>query len=181
VIEVAGDRVRLRAFRPEEHDRFVASRLAFEEGVSVALIPEDELRRRAASSGEVNDLGLLLAIDVGGRAVGEIQAYRAGQPEGAYGLGITVFDAEDRGRGTGTEAVALLAGYLFQTLDARRVEAGTHVGNAPMIRVFERLGFVREGVLRDFFPAGGGGMDCAVYAMTRHDWEAARETWIRTS
>jgi RimJ/RimL family protein N-acetyltransferase len=181
VIELAGRRVRLRAFRPEELGRFVASRLSADEGVSVGRVPDDELRRRAASSGEMTDRGLLLAIDVDGRAVGEIAGYRVGLPDGVFGIGIGLFDASDRGRGVGTEATAVLGRYLFEELEARRVEAGTHVGNAAMIGVLERLGFVREGVLRRYFPSRDGGLDCAVYAMTRDDWENVRDRWIRTS
>ncbi len=50
-----------------------------------------------------------------------------------------------------------------------------------MIAVLERLGFVREGVLRRYFPSRDGGMDCAVYAMTRDDWETTKETWTPAS
>jgi RimJ/RimL family protein N-acetyltransferase len=181
VIELAGERVRLRGFRPEEHDAFVASRLAAEEGVTAVVASEAELRRRVAGSGELNGRGLLLAIDVGGRAAGEIQAYRMGLPEGVFGIGIGLFDEADRGRGIGTEATAVLVRYVFETLGARRVEAGTHVGNAPMMRVLERLGFAREGVLRRYFPSASGGLDCAIYAMTRDDWESEKDRWTRTS
>ncbi len=179
--EIAGERVRLRAFRRDEHDAFVAARMAAGEGVAVASPSEEELRRRVEGSGELTDKGLLLAIDVDGRAVGEIQAYRAGLPDGVFGIGIGLFDEADRGRGVGTEATSMLTRYAFAELGARRVEAGTHVGNAPMIGVLERLGFVREGVLRRFFPSRDGGMDCAIYAMTTEDWENVRERWTRTS
>ncbi len=127
-MEIRGDRVLLRAFRPEEHDAFVASRLSGEEGVSVTTFTEDEMRERVATSGEMTDRGVLLAIDVDGRAVGEIQGYTVGLPDGAFGIGIGLFDDADRGRGLGTEAVAVLTRYLFETLEVRRVEAGTHIG-----------------------------------------------------
>jgi RimJ/RimL family protein N-acetyltransferase len=47
--------------------------------------------------------------------VGEIMAYRAQLPPGVFGIGIGIFDESDRGRGFGTEAVALLVRHLFET------------------------------------------------------------------
>jgi RimJ/RimL family protein N-acetyltransferase len=41
------------------------------------------------------------------------------------------------------------------------------------MRLFERLGFVREGVLRDIWPLKGVCGDMAMYAMTRSDYEHA--------
>jgi RimJ/RimL family protein N-acetyltransferase len=181
VVELSGERVLLRALRPQEHDRFVAERMALTEGVAVTTFAEADLRKRAAVSGELTERGLLLAIDVKGRAVGEVSAYRVGMPDGVYGLGLTVWDEADRGRGIGTEAVAVLARHVFDELGARRLEAGTNVDNTPMIAVLDRLGFVREGVLRRYFPSAAGGIDCAVYALTTDDWENLKETWTRTS
>jgi RimJ/RimL family protein N-acetyltransferase len=43
-----------------------------------------------------------------------------------------------------------------------------------MRRVFERLGFVEEGVMRDFLPAGDGRADCVLYAVTRAERERLR-------
>lgn len=173
--------MRLRAFRREEHDTFVASRMRAGEGVAVTEFSEEDLRSRAARSGEMTDRGLLLAIEVDDRAVGEIAAYRMGLPDGVFGIGIGLFDEADRGRGVGTEAVAVLTRHVFVAHGARRVEAGTHVANTAMLRVLERLGFVREGVLRDFFPAADGGLDCALYAMTKDDWEKVKDGWTPTS
>jgi RimJ/RimL family protein N-acetyltransferase len=42
-----------------------------------------------------------------------------------------------------------------------------------MIRLFERIGFVREGVLRDMWPLEGLCGDMVVYAMTRGDYIVA--------
>jgi hypothetical protein len=43
----------------------------------------------------------------------------------------------------------------------------THVENTPMIRLFDRLGFVREGVLRKIWPLERLCGDMVLYAMTR--------------
>jgi RimJ/RimL family protein N-acetyltransferase len=83
-----------------------------------------------------------------------------------------------RGRGVGSEAMALLTSYLFEHENAERVEASTDVENVAMRTVNERLGFVMEGVLRSFIPMGGERRDYCMYAMTRDDWEKNRDRWI---
>jgi RimJ/RimL family protein N-acetyltransferase len=41
-----------------------------------------------------------------------------------------------------------------------------------MRRVFERLGFACEGVMRAFIAARSGREDCALYAVTKGGWQA---------
>ena len=44
-----------------------------------------------------------------------------------------------------------------------------------------RLGFRFEGVMRNFMPSADGPRDYAIYAMTKDDFDEARDTWISTS
>ena len=60
----------------------------------------------------------------------------AGDAEIGYGLAASV-----RGRGLGTEAVALLAAWVEQQPGVRRVTADCLVGNLASRRLLERLGF----------------------------------------
>lgn len=175
--ELRGKRVVLRPFRPEEFDTLWAVRHG-DDRRCPAELTEEQLRQRVALSGTLTAWGLELAIDAGRRMVGEIQAYRQNLPSGVFGIGIVLFDAGDRGRGYGTDAVALMGSHLFETERIRRVGGGTTPDNAAMRRVFRRLGFVEEGVLRRFLPsADGGGADCVMYGMTKDDWENAKTGW----
>jgi RimJ/RimL family protein N-acetyltransferase len=100
---------------------------------------------------------------------------------GVFGIGIEVFEQDHRGKGYGTEVVAMLVRHLFDRDEAWRVEGGTTPENAAMRRVFG-LGFVEEGVQRQCVPAAdGGGADCVMYGMTRNDYEGVRDRRIRTS
>jgi RimJ/RimL family protein N-acetyltransferase len=150
--------------------------------VSPASLGDEELRERIELSGTLTGWGLVLGIETDGALVGQIQAYRAQLPPGVFGIGIELFDQDDRGKGYGTEAVAMLVRHLFDREEARRVEGGTTPENAGMRHMFERVGFLEEGVQRQFLPAAdGGGADCVMYGMTRTDYEGVRDRWIRTS
>ncbi|ASS74232.1 GNAT family N-acetyltransferase [Tumebacillus algifaecis] len=72
------------------------------------------------------------------------------------------------GRGLITEAVAGITEFASQKLDANRIEIRTHPDNVRSIKVAERLGFTREGVLRrDHFDMQGELCDTIVFAKVR--------------
>ena len=163
-----GERVVLRPFRRDELDVAAGPH----EGTVAELGSARRRRRRFERSGELVDGFLDLAVEAEGRLVGDVGARRppGSLPPGVYEVGIDLFDGEDRGKGYGTEAVRLLTDYLFESLDAERVQATTAVSNASMRRVFEKLGFLHEGTLRAFMPGESGREDYVMYAVTRSDW-----------
>jgi ribosomal-protein-serine acetyltransferase len=79
--------------------------------------------------------------------------------------------AEDRqGRGTMTEAVRVLTTHAFTVWGLNRVEIRAAVGNERSAAVPERLGFVREGVLRQAERHADGFKDNVVYSMLAEEW-----------
>ncbi len=72
-------------------------------------------------------------------------------------IGIMIGRRDYWGRGMATDAVAMLARWLVDRLGMRRLTAGAMAINPAMIRVFERLGFRREGCLRQQDPLREGG------------------------
>jgi RimJ/RimL family protein N-acetyltransferase len=167
VVELRGERVLLRSFRPDEFDA------AYEQArVSTARLGElspERMRLRVARSGRFVEGRLDLAVVSEGRVVGAIEA-RA--PEGALPPGVCEIGVElvpgVRGEGLGTEAVALLAKHLLSNGFAR-VQASTDVDNAAMRGALENAGFRLEGTLRAFMPIGDGRTDGVLYALTAAD------------
>jgi RimJ/RimL family protein N-acetyltransferase len=172
VITLEGERVLLRPLRDEELETVWQARIADETAPWMSTPQAHErLRERVANSGEFVDGWLDLGIESGGRLVGEIDARHPPRtmPEGVFELGISLFDVNDRGRGLGTEAIRLLTRYLFEREQAGRVQASTWVENHAMRRVFEKLGFVEEGVLYAYMPSERGRDDYVLYAIVRAD------------
>lgn len=65
-----------------------------------------------------------------------------------------------RRQGYGREAVEAVIDHLFRETDTRLVTAGAAVCNGPSIAMLEKLGFVREGIIRKgFFIPGRGAVD----------------------
>lgn len=74
------------------------------------------------------------------------------------------------GRGYATEAARGLLRWAFATLDLNRVQAEVDTRNTASARVLEKLGFVREGTLREDCIVDGVVSDSWVYGLLRRDW-----------
>ena len=74
------------------------------------------------------------------------------------------------GRGYATEAAGALLQWAFDSLDLNRVQAETDTRNASSAHVLEKLGFAREGTLREDCVVNGEVSDSWVYGLLKRDW-----------
>ena len=74
------------------------------------------------------------------------------------------------GRGYIAEALPALVSFAFKTLDLHRLEADVDPRNERSIRAIERLGFEREGHLRERYHVNGELQDAILYGLLRRDW-----------
>ncbi|MFC7496512.1 MULTISPECIES: GNAT family N-acetyltransferase [unclassified Nocardioides] len=74
------------------------------------------------------------------------------------------------GHGCATEAARALLEWAFDTLDLNRVQAEADTRNAASARVLEKLGFVREGTLREDCVVDGEVSDSWVFGLLRREW-----------
>lgn len=73
------------------------------------------------------------------------------------------------GQGLATEALHALLDWAFATLDLNRVQAALDTRNPASARVLEKLGFQREGLLREDCIVNGEVSDSWVYGLLRRD------------
>ena len=71
------------------------------------------------------------------------------------------------GKGIMTEAVKLVTEYAFQNLDLIRLQAGVLNKNPSSMRVLEKAGYVKEGILRRSVIKRGEILDEHVYAILK--------------
>jgi [ribosomal protein S5]-alanine N-acetyltransferase len=74
------------------------------------------------------------------------------------------------GRGLATEMVQLALLHAFDVLGLERIEADIDPHNHASCRLVERLGFRREGYLRERWRVGGGIQDTALYGLLRREF-----------
>lgn len=84
------------------------------------------------------------------------------------GLGLL---SSARGKGYGTDVVAVLCHYGFVVRGMQRLQIETLSDNTAMLRSAERNGFVREGVLRSSAWVMGEFLDEVLLGLLAQDWK----------
>jgi RimJ/RimL family protein N-acetyltransferase len=77
------------------------------------------------------------------------------------------------GKGYMHEALTALLGYAFGELKLRRIEADVDPRNAGSVKSLGRLGFHREGLLRERWNVAGEIQDTAFFGLLAHEWKPA--------
>lgn len=75
------------------------------------------------------------------------------------------------GQGYMQETLKAVLTYAFEVLEFHRIEADVDPRNSASIRTLERLGFQREGYLRERWQVNGEIQDALFYGLLRPDWE----------
>lgn len=78
------------------------------------------------------------------------------------------------GQGWMQEAMSALLDHGFGTLHLRRVEADAGPRNAASLKLLERLGFQREGLLRERWEVDGVVSDTVYYGLLAREWQTTR-------
>jgi RimJ/RimL family protein N-acetyltransferase len=112
---------------------------------------------------------------VTGEFAGTTSFYDVNPVQHALGIGHTWLGQRWWRTGHNTESKLLLLSHAFETLGAVRVVWHTDIGNTRSQAAIERLGAVREGVLRKHrIRSDGSWRDTVQYAMVDDDWPAAK-------
>jgi len=89
-------------------------------------------------------------------------------------FGIFIGDKASWNKGYGTEAVRLIVGYGFDTLNLERISLRAFDLNKRAIRVYEKAGFTKEGVLRRDHFSEGAYHDTWIMGILREEWAFER-------
>ena len=102
------------------------------------------------------------------RVVGTCTLHRIDREHKRAEIGYSLA-REAWGRGLMTEALSALIRHAFRDLDLHRLEADVDPRNDPSIRLLERLGFRREGLLRERYRVNGEVQDSLMFGLLRRE------------
>ena len=138
----------------------------------VAAMPspfgEADARTWLAGQEPARRAGLSLELAIVGAGCGDVLgavALTSVNPDHARAAVGYWLAPQARGRGVATEALRLLAGWAFGSLDLARLELIAEPDNVASQRVAERCGFVREGLLRSHWFSKGRRRDSVIYGL----------------
>ncbi|WP_280876983.1 GNAT family N-acetyltransferase [Streptomyces pseudovenezuelae] len=138
---------------------------------STELTPE-HLRSWYGSRADAPDRLDLAVTDPGtGELLGEVVLYEW-DPASRSCTFRTLIGPRGRGRGVGTEATRLIVGHGFEQLGLHRIELEVYGHNHRAPRVYEKVGFVVEGVRREASLRDGEWVDAILMGLLDRDWAA---------
>ncbi|MDD4904423.1 MAG: GNAT family protein [Candidatus Bipolaricaulis sp.] len=85
-------------------------------------------------------------------------------------LGMGIGDRAYWGQGYGSEALALAVRYAFGELNLHRLSLSVIEHNDRAIAVYEKAGFQREGVFREYGERDGRRYNLVLYGLLRSEW-----------
>lgn len=148
-----GQKVYLRPYQLEE--AAMVYRATFEPevrkltGTQVIFTFEQVQQFFQKSQGDSSRVDMVIVTQEGDVPVGEVVLNDINYNNRSANIRILIFAPENFSKGYGSEAMRLMLDYGFGQLNLHRVSLGVYNFNPRAIHVYEKLGFKREGVLRD--------------------------------
>lgn len=132
---------------------------------------EEKFLREGVHPGERR---MLMVLREGDRPIGVIGLHQPDRVHRRVMLGLLIGEVEEWGKGYAGEAIGLMLDHAFDELGLHRVLLHAYAFNTRGLRVYEKLGFVREGVLREDHFAEGRFHDTIVMGLLAREWWARR-------
>ncbi|MGC4941611.1 GNAT family N-acetyltransferase [Kribbella sp. DT2] len=174
-----GERVRLRAIEPEDWADFLRfdQDSEVQRNADMVHVPRSAFGMQAwaeeqATRGEADDK-LQLAIEAveTDTLVGACSTDDTDRRAGRFSYGIAI-GREHQRNGYASDAVKVLLRFMFEERRYHKAEAGVYAYNEASLALQERLGFQREGQLRDHEFLAGAYQDLVVFGMTAEEFAA---------
>ncbi|MDI9494817.1 MAG: GNAT family protein [Bacillota bacterium] len=91
-------------------------------------------------------------------------------------LFIGLGNENERGKGHGKEAMRILLEFGFNDLNFHRIQLNVLEFNDKAIALYERCGFRKEGVLREFVLRDGKRYNLVLYGLLKNEWIKKNES-----
>lgn len=172
---LTGERLILRQIRTDDLDNvfeLIRQYPDVDEMFPLALVSELIIRKHFEMSDcpNVDKEVCLLITDLAGQIIGSIACFKGSRYIEGMELGYHMFRPADRGRGLITEALNLLADYLFKKKHILRLQINMEQANIPSRRVAEKCGFHFDGVIPNAIFSSGRWINLDSFSLLREEW-----------
>lgn len=116
-----------------------------------------------------NDLAICLKEN--DQMIGELSITDIEKEAKKAGIRISMNSIELTGKGYGTEAIRLILKFVFEDLKLNRLQLEVYSHNIRGIRTYEKVGFIKEGTLRESLFYNGKYSDEIIMSMLKKDYE----------
>lgn len=173
-----GERVRLTALRGDDARQFAEwyenaefSRL-FDSSAAMPKSDRDMEKYIDEAIRDRNRYSFAIRLHYSDDLIGVIEIDSVQWTHGSAWVAIGIGDQAHRNKGYGVEAMQLALKFAFHELNLHRLQLTVFDYNEPAVRLYERLGFVREGTFREALHRDGRRYDMHLYGLLATDWNA---------
>jgi len=106
------------------------------------------------------------------RLLGNCSIFSISQNSRNAEVGIYIGEPSEWGKGFGSDAMNVLLRFAFMDVNLHRLELNVFSYNARAIKSYEKIGFVREAVLREILYRDGTYHDIHIMGILRREWLA---------
>lgn len=171
MLTLKGNNVYLRALEPEDLD-FVLEVENSEEfwEISATRVPYSQylikkyLQNSHRDIYEIKQLRLMIC-NFEDERLGMIDVFDFDPKDRRAAIGILIVKDNERNKGYGTEVLSLISKYCFSHLAMHQVYANVTADNLPSIKLFEKKGFKKVGVKKDWILINGNFKDEVLYQL----------------
>mgnify|MGYP001025961013 CR=1 FL=1 len=177
---LTGDRLFLRPLDEDDLDRCL--RWINDPEIMVALGRRSPMNRSmerewlAGRYKDESDLALAIVLNEGNRHIGNIGLHGIDHVNRSAEFGILIGKKDVWGGGYAPEAARLILDHGFSQLGLHRICLRVFSFNDRALRVYEKLGFVREGTLRESYFRNARFHDTLVMSILEDEWHDLRRS-----
>jgi RimJ/RimL family protein N-acetyltransferase len=176
---ILGEHLYLRPFERTDapllalwiNDREITRNLKIHRPMSIQNEEDFIERSRHAES----DVILGIALKESNKLIGSAGLHDIDNTNRHCMFGIMIGEKLNWGKGYGTDVTRLMARHAFETLNLNRVWLHVYEFNARGLRAYEKVGYKKEGVLRQHTYRDGRYWDVIAMSILRQEWDEQKK------
>lgn len=110
--------------------------------------------------------------------IGQIDLLNVDWKNRSTEIGIVIGEAENRGRGIGSEALQVLQEFVFNRLNMNRLQIKVHSYNTRAHNCYLKSGFKEEGRMRQSFYIHGTYYDTIILSLLKSEFESRMQALL---
>ncbi|MGE7932614.1 GNAT family N-acetyltransferase [Viridibacillus arvi] len=116
-------------------------------------------------------IDLAICLKENDQMIGDLSITDIEEDAKKAGLRISMNSIELTGKGYGTEAIRLTLRFVFEELKLNRLQLEVFSHNTRGIRTYEKVGFIKEGTLREALYYNGKYSDEIIMSILKKDYK----------
>lgn len=139
--------------------------------------PDQAVAEHAKNASRTDEVELIITDAASGEPIGITGLHGISALTRSAEWRILIGRADHWGKGIGREVGCLMVAYGFEQLNLHKVWLGVNASHDGAVRCYDKIGFTREGVLRDEVFCNGQYHDAIRMSMLEEEYRARVDQW----